>query len=142
MSFDMGSTWYADNYWVGFKVATNTTINKGMVVELNSDGTVSPTSGASRNAIGVALANGTGGMTIPIALRGIVWVTANGMISQGSFVVADLNGGVKAFADFSAPATYDQTSVQSQLNKVGTVIGVALDSATAGEQLRILLMKF
>ena len=143
MSFDIGSIWYADNYWVGFKIGgTNTTVTKGMVVQLNSDGTVTPTSGASRYAIGVALASGTTGMTIPVALRGIVWVTANGTITAGSFVISDANGGVKAFADFSAPASYDQTSMQTQFNKIGTVLGIALDSATAGGQLRILLTDF
>jgi predicted RecA/RadA family phage recombinase len=149
MSFDKGSIWFADNYWVGFTAGAD--ITKGQVVVLGSDGTVSPSAGVSRLAIGVALASASSGSTVPVALRGIVWVTAGGAISKGSFVTSGAGGKVVAFADFDAPTggeeqyytTTIESGFQAQFNKIGTVLGVALDDANAdGDAIRILLVKF
>jgi hypothetical protein len=141
LSFDKGSVWYNDNFWVGFTAGG--AITKGNVVVLGSGGTVTAAAGVNRAAIGVALASASSGGTVPVALRGIVWVTAGGAISKGAFVTSAAGGKVAAFADFSAPASYAQASMQTELNKIGTVIGIALDAASDdGDKIRILLTKF
>jgi hypothetical protein len=104
---------------------------------------VSPAAGVDSKAIGVALADAASGALVPIALRGIVWVTASGAISQGAFVTSAANGQVAAFVAFDAPATYAEADMQTQLNKIGTVIGVALDAASAaGDKIRMLLLNW
>lgn len=143
MSFDAGTPWVVDNYWVPFTVASGQSVTKGQVVVLNTNGTIQPSEGVSRLAIGVALKNGNAGEAIPVALRGIVRVTAGGAISLGSFVTSGAGGKVLAFADFDAPATYGEAAMQAELNKIGAVIGVALDAASAdGDKIRIMLIRF
>jgi len=140
-TFDKGSIWYTDNYWVGYTAGG--AITKGNVVYLDSNGNVQATAGVNRAAIGVALASASSGGTVPVALRGIVWATASGAISKGTFVTSGASGKVSAFAGFTAPSSYAQASMQTELDKIGTVIGIALDSASAdGDVIRILLLKF
>jgi hypothetical protein len=149
LSFDKGSVWYNDNFWVGFTAGG--TITKGNVVVLGSGGTVTAAAGVSRAAIGVALASASSGGTVPVALRGIVWVTAGGAVSKGAFVTSGAGGKVLAFADFDAPtggaSQYYTTTIeggfQTEFNKIGTVIGIALDAASDdGDKIRILLTRF
>ena len=141
MSFDKGSIWFADNYWVGFTAGG--AIKKGNVVALDSNGNAIASAGINKAAIGVALADASSGATVPVALRGIVWAVASGAISKGAFVTSAASGKIAAFAAFSAPATYAQTDMQTQLDKIGTVMGIALDAASAdGDVIRILLIKF
>jgi predicted RecA/RadA family phage recombinase len=149
MSFDKGTVWVQDTYWIPMTAGAN--ITKGQVVVLGSNGKVSPSAGANRNAIGVALTDIANGSMGPIAVRGIVWVTAGGAVSQGAFVTSGAGGKVVAFADFDAPSggesQYYTTAIeggfQTQFNKIGTVIGVALDGASAdGDKIRIMLLRF
>lgn len=145
MSFDKGGVWVNDNMWLSFQVGGSSAISKGQVVYLDTDGKVQATTGANRKAIGVALKSGAVGEYIPVAVRGVVWVTVGGTseaIDEGDFLVSASAGKVVELTDFSAPSSYSQAAMQTELNKIGTVIGIALDAGTTGDTIRMLLIKF
>jgi hypothetical protein len=136
----MGTAWVSDNLWLSFTASATSAISKGQVLAIGNDGTVAPAGAGSRYVVGVALNNATAGGLVTVAVRGVVWVTAGGAITAGTYVKSAAGGKVVAWADYDFASTYSDTDAEAQAQKTQQILGIALDSASAdGDKIRILL---
>ncbi len=140
MSLEGTTALVSDRYLISAQVDTGSTVNAGQVVYVSAAGfipVIKPTDGTRKDVIGVALTGGTAGKTITVICRGLVRLTASGVISVASRIVSDANGQVKAVSAMTAPTGgasqyYDTTTasaLQAQLDKTEQWIGRALSAA-------------
>jgi len=106
-------------------------ITAGQVVYLSAAWTVKKTDGARKDVVGVALTTAASGKKVSVVCRGIVRVVASAAITVNSRIGSAAAGKVAAIAALDAPATYDETAMQAELDKIEHWIGRALDSASA-----------
>ena len=118
------------------------TVTKGQAVKQHTHTvgelcSVQPATFGSK-AFGVALKSGGVGESIPVLVRGIVKMTASGVITTGSPVKSDDNGVVVAAAVTVTIPTGTTTVTSSSANpsmmiEGGIAFGIALQTFTTGD---------
>lgn len=98
------------------KIVAGADITKGQVLELTDAMTVSPTSAASKNVIGVAMFDAKSGEPVSVECTGLMKLTASATITAPTQVESAADGKI---------ATVGGT--------VTNVIGIALTDAEAGK---------
>lgn len=93
------------------KLVAGADIEKGQVVYISADMTVSPTAGASAAVLGVAMMDCKAGDPIAVECEGLFKLTAAGAITAGAKVASAADGKVAAGTE--------------------NTIGIALNTATA-----------
>jgi predicted RecA/RadA family phage recombinase len=111
----------SDGTVLSFEAASN--ITKGDLVYLSADMTVSKCTAATQHALGVALTTVQTGEVCSVCTRGVVKVTAGGIINRGEAVQTDADAKVITLADGSA--TYDETEIP---DRIARAVGVALQT--------------
>ena len=110
-------------------------ITAGRLVEIAGNRTVQMAGANSLKVMGVAL-EGTDFVGTPdkiaIATGGVFLLTASGSITAGDKLVAAANGQVSTLAAVTTPTPADVTNTRA-------IVGVALEGATNGNTLRVLL---
>ena len=96
---------------VNKKLVAGADLQKGQVVYVSADMTVSPTTGASAAVLGVAMFDAKAGEPVAIECEGLMKLTAAGTISAGAKVASAAGGKVAAGTE--------------------NTIGIALSDATA-----------
>ena len=96
---------------VNKKLVAGADLQKGQVVYVSGDMTVSPTTGASAAVLGVAMFDAKAGDPVAVECEGLMRLTAAGTIAAGSKVASAANGKVATGTE--------------------NTIGVALSAATA-----------
>lgn len=107
----MDASFDSDLGLVQKKLIAGADIQKGQVVYISADMTVSPTTGASAAVLGVAMMDCKAGGTIAVECEGLFKLTAAGTITAGSKVASAAGGKVGAGTE--------------------NTIGIALNDATA-----------
>jgi len=120
----------SDRYICSFTAGTGG-VTAGQVVYLSAAWTVLPTDGARKDVVGVALTTAPAGKKVAVVCRGLVRVTASGAISAGARIGSAAAGKVAAIAALDAPATYSESAMQTELDKIEQWIGRALKAASA-----------
>lgn len=105
---------------------------------------------SSKLCVGVAATDSkatspTAGDEIAVVVRGpIVKVEMDGGtndVAPGALMVTDTDGSFIELTAFDAPATYVEATVQTELDKINTVVGIALQNATNdGDEALMLLL--
>lgn len=94
--------------------------------------------GAGELGIGVLQAETSSGMEAPVLLSGVAIVeVGTGGITEGTEVMSDANGKAVTWAHPVAGGTYSAAEVNALFDKKS--LGIALDTASAGELIRVLL---
>lgn len=81
---------------VNKKLVAGADIKKGQVLYVSADMTVSPTTGATPSAIGVAMLDAKAGKPVAVECEGLMKLTAGGSITAGAKVTAGAGGKVVA----------------------------------------------
>jgi hypothetical protein len=133
MSLEGTTALISDRYLITAEVDSGATVTAGNVVYISAAGyipKVKATDGVRKDVIGVALTSGTAGKKITVICRGLVRVTVSGAVSAGQRITSWANGAVAGIAAMTAPASYVQATVQTELDKTEQWIGRALTSGT------------
>jgi hypothetical protein len=94
--------------------------------------------GAGELAVGVLQAETNEGKEAPVLVQGIAVVeVGSGGIVENTEVMSDANGKAVTWAHPVAGGTYSASEVNALFDKKS--IGIALDTASAGELVRVLL---
>jgi hypothetical protein len=134
MSLEGTTALVSDRYLITAEVDTGATVTAGQVVYVSAAGfipKVKPTDGARKDVVGVALTGGTAGKKITVVCRGLVRVTASAAITALSRISSSTAGKVAAVAALDAPASYNEATMQAELDKIEQWIGRALTAASA-----------
>lgn len=102
------------------KLTAGADLIKGQVVYISGDMTVSPTTGASKAVLGVAMFDAEKDDAVSVETEGLFALTASGTITAGSQVESAADGKV---------ATVGGTATK--------VIGIALNDATDGNEVYV-----
>lgn len=122
----------AGNIIVSFRAGANLTGSRYRFVTLGTeDGTV-VLAGANSRVLGVLQNAPNTGMAASVAIAGVAKVVAGGSISRGSLVRSDANGAAVA-------ATLPSGTWSGSTEHVA---GIALEAASAGQLVEILLTPF
>ena len=119
----------SDRYIVSFTAGEDLTA--GLVVYLSAAWTVKKTDGARKDVVGVTLTAAKSGSKVAVVCRGLVRVIASAAISVAARIVSATNGKVAAVTALSAPSSYSQASMQTELDKIEDWFGMALTAASA-----------
>lgn len=109
----MDASFDKDLNLVNKKLVAGADIQKGQVLYVSGDLTVSPTTGTTPATIGVAMMDVKAGEPVAVECEGLMRLTAGGVITAGAKVTAGADGKVVAGTE--------------------NTIGVALSSATADD---------
>ncbi len=143
MSLEGTTALVSDRYLITAEVDTGATVTAGQVVYVSAAGfipKVKPSDGARKDVIGVALTGGAAGKKITVICRGLVRVTASGAISVAARISSSTAGKVAAVVVMTAPSSYVQATIQTELDKTEQWIGRALTAAsTDGDVIYALL---
>ena len=142
MSLEGTTALVSDRYLIAAEVDSGATVTAGQVVYVSAAGfipKVTPTGGARKDVIGVALTGGAAGKKITVICRGLVRVTASGAITMGARISSSTAGKVAAVAVMDAPSggssqyytTTIESAFQTELDKTEQWIGRALTAASA-----------
>lgn len=137
MSLEGTTALVSDRYLLTAEVDSGATVTAGQVIYISAAGSpgsipkVKPTDGARKDVIGAALTGGTAGKRITYIARGLARVTASGAISVAARIVSAANGKVAAVSALDAPATYGESTMQTELDKIEQWIGRAFTAASA-----------
>jgi hypothetical protein len=125
-SYFEGTPLHSDNFIVNLKAGG--TISIGNAVKLSAAWTVTATSAATDQLLGIAMTSASSGEPVAVLTRGVVDATASAAISAGAFVGAAAGGLVASITPLSAYSS-------------GLVINaMALEAATgSGDVIQILL---
>lgn len=105
-----------------FTLKASATITGGQVVEVTGSGTVGPAGANSTKVVGVAAFDAVANDNVTIYAGGVQHATASGSVTAGDLVAA---GAAGTIATNAAPAA-------------GVQVGVALSTATTGNDVRVL----
>ena len=114
---------------VGFTVANATGIEKGTLLKLTDNMNAIITEGSANKVAGVAAeekVSGDGKTKIAVYMRGIFKCTAGGTITVGDGLISETGGTNEVLADTAAADN-------------AAVFGIALQDATDGQTLKVLL---
>jgi len=116
----------SDGIVLSFEAAS--AITKGDLVYLSANMKVSKCSATTQYAIGVALNTVAVGEFCALCVRGVVKVTAGGVIDRGKAVQTDANAKAIVLADGSA--TYTPAELP---DRIARAVGVALQTFASGD---------